>query len=157
MWLWTAWPAQHIYYRLFLCTATTVYEVHTKRVYLHPEFHTYSMNGVWLSYFVWYVVHIADVRCSSYRTCALSQTVLGQRSRELLEEKSIYAFEIFNASLAWSSLPISQDAFLMQVNRYLMKHSVENLDLSVYLVRGGWELCKVAWFYKLSYTLANAV
>ena len=32
-------------------------------------------------------------------------------------------------------LPISQDRFLMQVSQYLMKHSVENLDLSVHLLR----------------------
>ena len=34
-------------------------------------------------------------------------------------------------------LPVSQDSFLMQVNGYLMSHSVENFDLSVYLLRGG--------------------
>ena len=36
-------------------------------------------------------------------------------------------------------LPVSQDSFLMQVNGYLMSHSVKNFDLhvSVYLLRGG--------------------
>ena len=34
-------------------------------------------------------------------------------------------------------LPVSQDSFLMQVNGYLMSHSVEIFDLSVYLLRGG--------------------
>ena len=29
-------------------------------------------------------------------------------------------------------LPASQDSFLMQVNGYLMSHSVENFDLSMY-------------------------
>ena len=33
-------------------------------------------------------------------------------------------------------LPVSQDSFLMQVNGYLMSHSFENFDLSVYLLRG---------------------
>ena len=33
-------------------------------------------------------------------------------------------------------LSLSQDSFLMQVNGYLMSHSVENFDLSVYLLRG---------------------
>ena len=28
-------------------------------------------------------------------------------------------------------LPVSQDSFLMQVNGYLMSHSVENFDLSI--------------------------
>ena len=42
-------------------------------------------------------------------------------------------------AMAWSSA--TQDRFLMQVSRYLMRHSVENLDLSVDLLRGGWELC----------------
>ena len=49
-------------------------------------------------------------------------------------------------------LPVSQDSFLVQVNGYLMSHSVENFDLSVYLLRGGsWRIifAKVAWFYKL--------
>ena len=34
-------------------------------------------------------------------------------------------------------LPVSQDSILLQVNGYLMSHSVENFDLSVYLLRGG--------------------
>ena len=36
-------------------------------------------------------------------------------------------------------LPVSQDSFLMQVNGYLMSHSVKDFDLhvSVYLLRGG--------------------
>ena len=49
-----------------------------------------------------------------------------------------------HAAMAWSSmeqhgavLPVSQDSFLMQVNGYLMSHSVENFDLSVYLLTGG--------------------
>ena len=34
-------------------------------------------------------------------------------------------------------LLVSQDSILLQVNGYLMSHSVENFDLSVYLLRGG--------------------
>ena len=48
-------------------------------------------------------------------------------------------------------LPVSQDSFLMQVNGYLMSHSVENFDLSVYGTYLGVDenFAKVAWFYKL--------
>ena len=46
-------------------------------------------------------------------------------------------------------LPVSQDSFLMQVNGYLMSHSIENFDLSVYLLRGDENFAEVAWFYKL--------
>ena len=45
-------------------------------------------------------------------------------------------------------LLVSQDSFLMQVNGYLMSHSVENFDLSVYLGVDE-NFAKVAWFYKL--------
>ena len=45
-------------------------------------------------------------------------------------------------------LLVSQDSVLMQVNGYLMSHSVENFDLSVYLGVDE-NFAKVAWFYKL--------
>ena len=61
-----------------------------------------------------------------------------------MEGKSIYAFEILDSDACSNGmeqngavLPLSQDSFLMQVNGYLMSHSVENFDLSVYLLRGG--------------------
>ena len=77
---------------------------------LHPnEFHTYGMN--WAS-----MTFILSAVCSSYRRCektfvipklrmkfiprsALTRTVLlGQRSRESVAEKSIYAFEILDSA-----------------------------------------------------------
>ena len=38
---------------------------------------------------------------------------------------------------AWSSATRISRQLSLQVNGYLMSHSVENFDLSVYLLRGG--------------------
>ena len=88
---------------------------------------------------MWEDVLHTEAVCS-YLAARYRETVLlGQRSSESVEAKSIYAFEILDS--AWSMhaamngavLSIFQDGFLMQVSRYLMRHSVENLDLCAYL------------------------
>ena len=87
--------------------------------------HSYSfipmvwIERVLLSYLLRYEVHTGDVRRrSSYRSCVWSSyraaryrmVLLGQRSSESVEAKSIYAFEILDsawsmhAAMTWTSM-----------------------------------------------------
>ena len=125
---------------------------------LHPNgFHTYGINwasmtfipsAVWSSYCGCEKTFVIPKLCVKFILhCALLQTVLlGQRSRELVEGKSTYAMEILDsawsvhAAMAWSSA----NHISRQIS-YAAKSIVDETFCwkfgSVYLLRGGWELC----------------